>query len=212
MEIPNKIVKYINYIINIISKDKTYTKQEFLKIKVKLFDYILIKLYDKLYPAYPEDADLEILKNCYKLSWIESKHFIKDKEKNNYDIFIDDIKQLFTELENNKSPRKKLIAIGEIYKTVDKIIKFNGGKKDSGGAEEILNILLYLIVRSRPKKIYSDIKYVKLFLSENNGVKDFQLTHLISICNILKDITYEKLNGVTEQEFKEKCKEALISI
>ena len=33
---------------------------------------------------------------------------------NNYDIFMDDVKQLFDKLDKEKSPRKKILIISEI--------------------------------------------------------------------------------------------------
>ena len=211
LQIPKKLNDYIFLISNNINKDKLFNKEEFIKVKAKIFDYILNKLYNKLYPAYPEKTDIIILRNCFKLSWTESKHFIEKKQnkENNYDIFMDDIKQNFTNLEKEKSPRKKLIIIDDIFKTISNIISFNGQDEKGGGADDLMAILLYLLVRVQPKKIYSDIEYVKLFMLDKTGAKQYQIVHLSNICEIMKNISHEQLYGVTQEEFNQKCNLAL---
>ena len=141
----------------------------------------------------------------------ESKHFIEKKQnkENNYDIFMDDIRQNFKNLEKEKSPRKKLIIIEDIFKTVSNIISFNGQDEKGGGADDLMAILLYLLVRVQPKKIYSDIEYIKLFMIDKTGAKQYQMVHLSNICEIMKNISHEQLYGVTEEEFNQKCNLAL---
>ena len=215
LEIPKKIVGYINYIINSINKDKSISKEEFSSISDKLFDYILIKLYDKLYPAYPEDTDIEILKNCYKLSWCKPKHFIESanaKKNNNYDLFLDEINQYFNQLEIEKSPRRKMLQINKISETITKIIEFNEEDNSKTGADDIMPIFLYLFVRAQPKKIYSDIEYIQLFTQEGKGQNQVKLTYFIFVCEILQNITHDKLINVSEEEFNEKCNLSLIKV
>ena len=205
LEIPQKINDYIQFIFKNIDKNK-FNKEELIKIENKIFDYILNKLYNKLYPAYPHKTDLDILKNCHKLSWTESKHFIEKKQnkENNYDIFMDDIKQLFDNLEKEKSPRKKLIIIDDIFKTVSNIISFNGQDEKGGGADDLMAILLYIFVRVEPKQIYSDLQYIQLFMKDKTGAKQYQIVHLSNICEIMKNISHEQLYGVTEEEFNKR--------
>ena len=210
LEIPTKINDYIDYVLKKVSNQLKFSNNnDYKDFKNKLFDYILIKLHDKLYPAYPEEADINILKNCYKLSWCECKHFIKNK-KNNFDIILDDIKKQFNQLEIEKSPRKKMLAINQIFKTIEKILQFNEEDKKSGAADDILLILQYLFVRIQPKKIFTDIEYAKLFMNDNNGLNQYQLVHLTAVCQIYQDFSYVHLNGVTEQEFNEKCQQSII--
>ena len=216
LEIPTKINDYINFALkNISKKIKLYDNNDYIAIKNKLFDYILIKLYDKLYPAYPGEADINILKNCYKLSWCEFKHFIKNKQNKsntNFDIILDDINKHFNQLEIEKSPRKKMLAINKIFKTIEKVLQFNEEINKSGSADDITAILRYLFVRIHPKKVFIDIEYIKLFINENNGFNQYQLTHLFAVCEFFQNVSYQILNGVTEQEFNEKCQKSIIKL
>ena len=211
LKITKKIEEYIVFISNIIAKEKIFTKDEFKIVKEKIFNFILTKLYDKLYPAYPSNEDLIILKNCLQLSWIEPKHLISNAKNNNYDIFMDDIKQFFNEFEKEKSPRKKFKIIMDIFLTISKIITFNGGE-NKPGADDNISLLLYIFVRVQPKKIYSDIEYMRLFIKENNGKEDNQLTHLITVCEALKNINHKHLLDVSEEEYNKNCALSLSKI
>ena len=214
LEIPKKINNYIAFVLKKIPNHiHFYNNNDFKHIKNKLFDYILTKLYDKLYPAYPEEPDINILKNCYKLSWCESKHFLKNIKNNsntNFDIILDDIKKYFNQLEIEKSARKKMLAINKIFRTIEKILLFNEEEQKLGTAEDILVITQYLFVRIQPKKIFSDIEYVKLFINDGNGLNQFQLTNLTAVCELFQNFTYQGLHGVTEKEFNEKCQQSII--
>jgi hypothetical protein len=214
MKIPSKINKYINKILEIINKSNKYKKEEFMIIKDKLIDYIFTKLYDKICPINLSVSDLQLLENCCKLSWTESRHFFESIDingNNNYDIFMNDIKQYFIEFEKEKSPRKKFLAINRIYDTINKIFKFKGESSSQIGADILTSILLYIFVRVQPKRIITDINYVKLFVDDNNnnGIINYQITHLNTICAIMKEIKPNYLIGVTEQEFNQKCEIAL---
>ena len=211
LRITKKINDYIIFISNNITKEKLFTKDELKIVKDKIFNFILNKLYEKLYPAYPSNDDLLILKNCVQLSWIEPKHLILNAKNNNYDIFMDDIKQFFTELEKEKSPKKKFKIITDIFMTISKIIAFNGGESRPG-ADDNISLLLYIFVRVIPKKIYSDIEYMKLFIKDNNGTEDNQLTQLVTVCEAMKNINYNHLFDVTEEEYLKNCNLSLVKI
>ena len=205
MNITRKIDDYINYISNYLNKDKTFTKEECKILKEKINDYILTKLYDKMYPAFPSKDDLIIYKNCYQLAWVEPKHLIPNAKNNNYDIFMDDIKQSFNEFEKEKSPRKKFVIVKDIFQTISKIITFNGGGEEDIGADDNLAILLYIFIKVRPKKIYSDIEYLKLFVRDSNGTEDNQIAHLMTVCEAMKKIDHTHLFEITEEEYKKNC-------
>ena len=47
-------------------------------------------------------------------------------------------------------------------------------------------------------------------MNDNNGLNQYQLVHLTAVCQIYQDFSYVHLNGVTEQEFNEKCQQSII--
>ena len=203
LEVTKKINDYIDFISEKINK-KDLSSDEYKIIKEKIYDFILSKLYDKLYPQNPDTTDLKILNTCKKLSWTEPKHFIENIKDNNYDIFMDDIKQLFIKLLKEKSPRKKINIIKEIFQTISKVITFND-QANKSGADDNISILLYIFIRIQPKMIKTDIDYIKLFFKDDLGLEDQQLSQLITVCNILGDFKAKYLIGVSEEEYVKNC-------
>lgn len=207
LEVTKRIYDYIDFISEKIDK-KNLGSDEQKIIKEKIYDFILSKLYDKLYPINPDTTDLDILNTCKKLSWTEPKNFIEDVKDNNYDIFMDDIKQLFMKLLKEKSPRKKIIIIKEIFQTIEKVITFND-QANKSGTDDNLHILLYIFVKIQPRMIKTDIDYINLFFKDDLGLEEQQLSQLITVCNILGDFKTKYLIGVSEEEYINNCNLAL---
>ena len=111
-----------------------------------------------------------------------------------------------------KSPRKKMIQIDKISQIIKKIIEFNGEDSNEAGADDIMPVFLYLFVRAQPKKIYSDLEYIKLFITDNNGQNQVKLTYFVFVSEILLSINHNNLINVSEEEFNMKCNSSLIKI
>ena len=206
LSIQNELNKYLeDYTNHVLEKNKNlFIKDESNIIRNKIYDYTYQKLYHKIYPIFPTEKDIVIYNNCNKLSWTEPKHFFGNIKMNNYNIFMDDIKQLFDKLEKEKSPRKKIVIVSEIFKTIVKIKIFN---MEQSGVDDILNILVFIFVQIKPKFIYTDIQYIELFINKTNGDIQSQFAHMKSACTIITNITNKNLIDVTEEEFNKKFNE-----
>ena len=79
LKIPNKLLKYFDYIGEKIKDLEIVSENKFNKSKIKIYDYVMEKLYDKIFPKEIEKEDLKIFQNCVKCSWIELKHFVREK-------------------------------------------------------------------------------------------------------------------------------------
>ena len=105
---------------------------------------------------------------------------------------------------------QNLLIIDSIFTFINKIFMFVGDNIKEVGADKIVPILTYLFVRVQPKKIFTDINYIKIFMTDIKNIDISHLTILDSVCNLIKNINYNNLNGVTEQEFNQKCQMSLI--
>ena len=208
LEIPKKLNDYLSSIYKSLNKEKKISKEELDIIKEKIFNHVMNKLYDKIYPKKQSEIDKIIYNNCIKLSWIEAKHFIANEKNSNYDIFIDDLKQSFILLDMEKSPKKKYQVVLEIFKKIYQIQQFND--EEDLSADDNIKILAYIFVRIQPKRIHTNIKFMKLFI--NIGEDDFQLTYLATACKILQDINYKHLIDIDENEFNQNCQKVLDEI
>ena len=88
------------------------------------------------------------------------------------------------------------------------VLRFNGGD-GSSGVDDQMPILNYAFIKARPQHISSNCKYMNLFIGKNrNRSEGSQLTQLSGICEHVVILTYNQLNGVKEEEFNEKCRQA----
>ena len=170
----------------------------------KIEDYIMDKIYDKIYPPEPDDIDGEIYKKTIQLSWVDPYTLVKKDYI--YDNMLPDILNEFEKINNLKSPYQKLNCIEKINEYIVNLIKFNEGLDKEIGAEDITPVLNYIFIKSHPFKIYTDIQFIKLFLPEN-GQNDFSISSIESMYTLILE-TNEKHFGMTPEEFKRKCIDA----
>ena len=202
-----KIIK--DHLIKQLNIDES--QKEFEDINNKIYDYVMEKLYDKIYPSEPREEDNLIFKQCILLSWTEPKHFIRGKNNYIFDSFLPDVIGYFDKIEKEKSPRKKLENMSNIFVSIENVVKFNGKNKDIG-VDDQLPILNYAFIKAHPLNIFTICKFMNLFLgSKKNKAEDNQLTQLFSICEFVQYITSDKLNDISEEMFKKNCEIACYS-
>ena len=169
----------------------------------KIKDYIMTKLYPKIYPPIPNTFDEKIYQNSIKLSWIDP-HIILNKDYI-FDNSLPEILNEFNQINILKTPYQKLKSVKKIMKYIDNIIKFNEGIDKEIGADDVTPVLNYVFIKAQPKRIHTDIKFTELF-SENCGKFENSLANFESMCLIMKNCT-AKTFGFTKEEFEKKCKE-----
>ena len=214
LEIPKNLNFYFDLIKEYLSTTKKITdNKSFELINEKIYDYVMSKIYCKIFPTESDKKDDKIFQNTIKLSWVEPKHFIPGKKNYIYDSFLPDVIRNFELLYKEKSPRKKIISMSNIFNSISNLVKFNNEGTDSLGVDDQMPILIYSLVKAQPMRIYSICKFMELYIgdlkSKNEGN---QLTQLLGICERVIEINYDFLINVTEDEFKIKCSESAYGI
>ena len=205
LNLPNEINKYITIIKEFIEKE--YKEEELNLILPKIYDYIMEKIYKKIYPD-DNNRDNRIYQNSIKLSWVELKHFVK-KEILVSTAFLNDISKYLNLIDMEKSPKKKFFNVNKIFNSVNILLtKFNGSKEIYVGIDDILPILSYAIIKAQPLRLYSNIKFLELYIKEKE-INYNQLIHLLHICDIISNIESSNLFNISNEEFNEKCKKSL---
>ena len=196
-----KIIK--DYLTQNLKIEESST--EFQNINNKIYDYVMEKIYEKIYPTFPQENDNIIFRNCILLSWVEPKHFISGKKNYIFDSFLPDVTGFFNKIENEKSPRKKLLYMSKIFISIENVVKFNGDSKDIG-VDDQLPILTYAFIKTHPFFIYTNYKFMELFLGEKkNQCEGNQLAQLEAACQFVSEIKYSDLNDMTEEKYKKNC-------
>ena len=169
------------------------------------------KIYDKIYPSEPQEEDNIIYKQCVLLSWVEPKHFLERRTNYIFDSFLPDVFDYFDKIEKEKSPRKKIENMSKIFVSIENVVKFNGDSKNLG-VDDQLPILNYAFVKAHPLNIYTNMRFMMLFLgSKKLGMEDNQLTQLKSICLYVKDLDEEQFKGLNAEQYKQNCRIAAMN-
>jgi hypothetical protein len=205
LKLPQKLERYFKIVQDYIKKNLNITNEtEFTHICDKIYDFIMEKLYEKLFPKNMNETDDKINQMCKKLSWVEPKHFIKRKNNFIYQSFLPDLTKYLISIEKEKSIRKKIINMKAIFQCMDNLGKFNGEGKF--GLESQIQILNYVFVKAKPSHIWANAQYMELFLGRKKAqIEGQNLASINLICEHVLNITADKLIGVDQKEFDSNC-------
>ena len=200
----DKIVENYSMIIyKSLKKNNIANKNNITNIYNKIYDYIMEQLYDKIFPDVLTN-DIEILQNCIKHKWIDFQNLNKDNKNYIFDNYLPDSINYLKQFEKEKSPRKKILHLDELFNCIYNLGKFNNDKVD--GADDELFLLNYTVIKAVPERIFSNCKYTELFLGEKRiGIEGSLITKLFSICEKMKHFKFEDLDKITETDYYLYC-------
>ena len=195
---------YFDELKNLIKKEKIiqrFSEEEFLSISYELENYILSKLYDKLFPKIETKEDIFFYNKICRLNFIKPENVIKDKKMINEKLLefsIDYIK----EMDKKQTPIDKINSFGKAIDILKNSMTFNSGKKDLG-LDDTLSFIIYIILKSEFKNIYTTLNYCTMYINQELGKKHYGnlLTQLQMVINIIKNLKYNDLINVTQEEF-----------
>ena len=203
-EVDGALNTYFKDLRNLIKKEKIITRfssEEFESISYELENYILFKLYDKLFPAESTKTDIKFYKKCCRLDFVKPENLIKDKKMINEKLWEASM-ALIVEMDEKYTPADKVKNFGKAFGILQNSITFSSGKNDLG-IDDTITTLIYVILKSKPKNIFSNSKYCQLFLNPELSKKQYGilLSQIEMIKNIIYDMKYSDLIGVTEEQF-----------
>ena len=204
--LPERLKEYLDIIQEHLLKIQIFNEKNLDLIIGKIFDYIIEKIYDKIFPKEYEIDD-KIFRQSIVLSWIEPKHFSQNKNNYKFDGFLPDVNNYLKKMEKIKLPWKKFSYMSKIFESIRNLVKFNG-EDILPGVDDQMPILNYALIKARPLRIYSNCKFMELFIGDRKNKKEeSELIQLLSICDFICNISYTKINNVTKEEYELKCKE-----
>ena len=203
LEIPDKLGTFFN-IITAHLKNKIKNENELKIINDKIYDYVMSRIYDKIYPKGRNIQDVNILQKTCKLNWLEPENVIKGECQYDFDFVLPDINVYFKKIRLEKSPRKKIINLDNIFLVINRLLKFNKGDGQFG-VDDQLPLLTYCFIKARPWKIFTDSNFMKLYIgSKKNKAQDNQLSQLLTICDMVRQAEHTSFNNVTKEDYHEK--------
>ena len=178
-----------------------FTEENQRIIEDQLENYILLKLYDKLYPKNSTKADQKFYKKCCRLDFIRPENIIKDKNMINENLWKAAI-PLINEMDIKLTPADNVKSFGQAFSILQNSITFTSGKNDFD-FDDTIQLLIYIILKSKTKNIVSNSGYCELLLNPELAKKQYGLllSQMEMVKNFIVDMKYSDLINVTEEEF-----------
>ena len=108
-------------------------------------------------------ADTEILNITRSLDWIQPENLEIKK------LYVNQLKfaeKYINKMNEAKSVFDKLDCIQNAYVIMNNTVKFISGKNENAGQDEFTPLFQYILIKSQPERLCSNINYIKCFLSE----------------------------------------------
>ena len=200
-ELINNYFKEVN---NIVKNEKMISKfsaEEFLLITYELENYVLFKLYEKLYPLTDTPEDEFFYKKCCRLNFVKPDNIIKNKKMINEKLLEISINYI-SDISSKKTPVDKIKNVIKAIDILKNSMTFNSGKTDLG-LDDTLPFIIYIVLKSKQKNIFTNITYCNLYINPELSKKQFgnMLTQLGMIMDIIINMKYNELINVTEEQF-----------
>ena len=203
-DIPKILQTYFKEIKDKIKESKIISKfsaAELSSICYELENYILFRLHEKLFPLKQSKKDIFIYKKCCRLSFIKPENYIKEKIMINENL-LKTAKEYINAMDDKFTPVDKIKMFGKAFQILQNSMTFSTGKTDLG-IDDTLPSLIYIILKSQPKKINTNYNYCKNYINPELERKEYGVL-LMQIGMGLKVITEMKhtdLIGVSKEQF-----------
>ena len=199
MEIVMKKIKENKNIFGEFKEDKEDEIKNFYK---KIENHIIRKIYKYVFPKTSVGADKQIYKITRSLEWIQPENL--DIKK----LYVNQLKfaeKYLNKMNEAKSIYDKLDCIQNAYVIMNNTVKFMSGKNENAGQDEFTPLFQYILIKSQPERLCTNINYIKCFLSEvdlmsKNG---FYFSQMESARTFLLNIKGKDLK-MDENEFEQK--------
>ena len=204
---------YLNIIKSKIKNTETnknlfenISDKEIDEMALKIEDHIFHNIYKYVYSDIPIKEDLEFYNKTLCLDWVKPEQVEIKK------VYINQLgyaELCFKKMAEAKSVFDKLNCIKDAHTNMNNIIKFSSGKNDDAGQDELTPIFQYIVIRAQPKRIHSDINYIKCFLGDSSlrGQEGFLVTQVESATSFISLINHEHLK-MTKEEYDKKILDA----
>ena len=207
-----KLLEFFNKEIRFILSEHNYfesfDKSLINKIMTKIYIYFLNYLYDSIYKYLPSQTEIDLYTKMRKLAWTKLSNFVR-VNGDIYECAIERIINIFNSLEKSKIPSEKFF----LYKDIEEICENIPCKEKIKFFNKTLNkeiflkpIILYGIIKAKPKYIISDVKYVQYFIQEKNkDVEKYFDILLPSYILYIKELDHNHLYNINEDQYIVQC-------
>ena len=200
---------YMEIVKEKINKSKklfgNITEKECEEVSNAIEDHILRQIYRYVFPPLESDKDKIFYMRTQILDWITPEMLEIKKEYINQ-LSLGEL--CIKKLDEAKSVRDKINCISSALSNMNDNVKFSSGKNNDAGQDELTPLFQYIIIRAHPKRIYTNLNYIKCFLDMSlGGTNAFLVTQLESAISFIMDLNYTVLK-ITKEDYDENVKMA----
>ena len=173
-------------------------EKEFLNMNDKIYDFVMEKIYERIYPPTTSNEDDKIFEMCQKLKDNEASYFIKKKNSQAFDSFLPDLTGYLLQIEKEKSVRKKILNLKAIFECMNNLSTFNGG--ENFDLDTQVQIFSYVLVKAQPRNIYTNYRYMELFIGDKKDLIEGQ--NLLELKLVCEHLLQMNLNDISNNNSK----------
>ena len=172
----------------------------------KIEDHILKRMYKFVYPRKPLEIDKVFYRKTISLEWIKPEQLKIKKEYVNQLGFAE---LCIKKMDEAISVSDKLECISNALDTVNCTIEFSKGANNKVSKDELSTIFQFILIKAQPKRIFSNITYIKCFLDtdELKGKKEELFSLIENAAFSILRVNGEQL-GISNEEFAKNLEEA----
>ena len=206
LNVPQHLQTFFNIVRNHLNITLKKSEKETNIIYNKVYDYVMSKIYHKIYPQELDAMDLSLTKKTQIYSWIEPNHLIKENCNYNFELVLPDITKYFNLIDIEKSPRKKILNMNNIFESINSLLKFSQNSTLIG-VDNQMPILNYIFIKAKPKGMFTNYEFMELYIGEKIKKNEGNyLAQLKSIIDFTFNLNPRNLFNITEKEFEDNCK------
>ncbi|KYR01080.1 vacuolar sorting protein 9 domain-containing protein [Tieghemostelium lacteum] len=157
--------------------------------------YITSRLYRRIFSSQDGiQKDTALCEHISQFQFITPSHLdINDSMIS--DQFLEQIQEELLRMTAYKSPRDKLICIKKSFETLFRLLSKSNTPI---GADLLLPIIIYCLIKSNLPFLYSNLQYISLFRNPNfiEAETNYYLVTLITATSFIQDMTMDSLTNV----------------
>mmetsp|Transcript_39057 Transcript_39057/g.34741 ORF Transcript_39057/g.34741 Transcript_39057/m.34741 type:complete len:425 (-) Transcript_39057:1022-2296(-) len=154
------ITFYYNRINSCVkNKFKNVEDDEHDLIMNEIENYICKRLYTKVFPTTESALDNNFWKRCKVLEWVTFDH-LEIISRNRCEEMWGYAANVMNQIDNRLTPLEKLECMVECFKIITQVLELASTKEGSGGADDTLPIMIYVLLKACPRRIHSNLNFI----------------------------------------------------
>ncbi|KFH69955.1 hypothetical protein MVEG_04758 [Podila verticillata NRRL 6337] len=192
---------------------KNATDQEFENVKEGMEKLVMNRLFTYTFsPSTTDDAERdEVLNQKIRIfRWVREEHLdIPDSPHN--EAYLNNAQSELKKINSYKAPRDKVICILNCCKFIFTLIRRSEG--NSKGADTFLPILIYVVLRSNPPNLVSNVQYISRFRNPEKlqAEAGYYLASLMGAISFIENLEASSLS-ISLEEFDKQIEKTMTEL